>query len=769
MPVEAWLARFGAPIDAAALQSEAAAALVRFVHRHAGHLAQFINAYRDGDLELVVLDFQTGRPQRPAYPIKRTERLGVLFSASDSLPLIYMLRDDFPDTEHQQLALEGAPRAICVDDRSWAEARLTWTPAEMIQRILSWFSRASNGTLHDARQPLDPVLFGSYLSLIVSRAVLRDSVDLDLIGVHDPNYRQMLRVIPLEPGRVPVDRTEPICIFGYQIPPEHMRRMTFAPGNLGSLTDMLRERGVDLLSDMKARISGWLDQGLSAAWRLNSRFIVIVEMPIVAPNGQQRDGSDVRAYITDRSAGDIAVALGIAHKQERDDEGSKVGYVKAVPAAEPDQDVVRQIVAQAAEVHLEFDRTLATQLTGRRVEDARKAVLVGAGAIGSHISDCLVREGRFEWTVIDHDRLLPHNLGRHTARGGDVTRFKAEIVAKAAVNILEGAAPVAAITANIITHGPERADIDNALNAADLIIDATASVLAERFLSDHPAKARRVSTFFNPAGTAAVLLAEPADRSLTLRDIEAQYLGQLVTQAPLAGHLGRPEGDYAYTGACRAITTLIPESRVMALSGLVSAGLGEAIDQDAGLVRIWSMQEKGGVEIFDFTPEPVSTFSAGDWSVSVDFGLITRIRAMRAEKLPNETGGVLLGVVDIPNKSIHLVEALPAPPDSTGTAAGFTRGTQGVQEALDHALDKTLGQVRYVGEWHSHPPRSGAMPSATDLVQIDWLAALFDMDILPALMLIAADNETSVILANQQSVAQDGKTATQKKAAGGTG
>ena len=44
----------------------------------------------------------------------------------------------------------------------------------------------------------------------------------------------------------------------------------------------------------------------------------------------------------------------------------------------------------------------------------------------------------------------------------------------------------------------------------------------------------------------------------------------------------------------------------------------------------------------------------------------------------------------------------------------------------------------YVGEWHSHPPRATPLPSRTDLRQIDWLAALFDMDSQPALMLIEA-------------------------------
>ena len=84
------------------------------------------------------------------------ERVGILFVRQDAQPLVTILRDDFPDTEHQQLVPEGCPATICIDDRPWGEARLTWTPAELVERILSWFRRAGRGELHDSRQPLDP-------------------------------------------------------------------------------------------------------------------------------------------------------------------------------------------------------------------------------------------------------------------------------------------------------------------------------------------------------------------------------------------------------------------------------------------------------------------------------------------------------------------------------------------------------------------------------------------------------------------------------------
>lgn len=749
MNIDNWLTKFGEPVAATDLTYPAAASLVSFVERYAGHLTAIVEGRRDKEHELVVLDFQTGRPQKSVHPIKRVERVGVCFTHDAGMPLVFMLRADFPDTEHQQLTPEGIPRAICIDDRPWAEARLTWTTAELVERILSWFRRAGYGELHDARQPLDPLLFGSPLSFIISRDVLHHAGELDLVALHDADQGQILRVRRAQPGERPNEHIEPICLIAYSIPPENMQRLQFAPETLGSLADMLEHRGIDLFKDLRTRFSEWLLQAEDEPWRVLSRFAVIVEMPVIAPDGSPQDGTDLRAFVTDQSVGDIAVALGIACKTQRSDEGSSIGYIKAVLKEPENTGTLRAITAQPAEVHYEFDRQLATMLSGRRDVDGRKAVMVGAGAIGSHVAECLGREGRFSWTVIDDDRLLPHNIARHTGRDCDVTKSKAALVAAQLENTIHKTGQVArGLAANVMATGDCREEIDCALGSADIIIDATASVLAARYLSDHSTTARRASVFFNPSGAAAVLLAEPVDRTVTLRDLEAQYLSLVARDDRLDGHLAAGDGTYAYTGACRAITNLIPESRVMALSGLVSGGLGRSVDQDAGAIRIWSMTEAGAVAFVESEPAPVMRFKAGEWTIAIDHGLIERIQVMRANHLPAETGGVLSGVVDIPAKRIHLVNAAPAPADSKGSATGFVRGTSGVQEYLDRISERTRGQVRYIGEWHSHPPGSGSAPSPTDLVQMDWLATLFDMDTLPALMLIAGEHDISIILAN---------------------
>ena len=753
MTAEAWLAEFDAPVCVSELRNQQAGALVGFVNRYAEAVATFVEARRRGEEELVVLNIRTGAPQASVYPIRRsTERVGILFGGEGAMPFVVMLRDDFPDTDHQQLVPKGHPAVICIDDRPWAEALLTWTPAELIERILMWFRRAVRGELHDARQPLDPVFLGSPLSFIIARSILATDATEDLIAEHDPEQATTLRVKRVaEIGKI-TKGLEPICIATYRVQPERMQRLRYAPVTLGGLAAMLNVRGIELYADLTARFTKWLSEGEAAVWRINARFSVIIEMPIVSPRGEQQEGVDVRAFVSAQSAGDIAVALGVALKTEVEDQGSKIGYVKRLGQSAIDRQAVDTIAVQAAEVHLEFERELAARLAGRSAPDARKAVLVGAGAIGSHLADCLVREGRFHWTIVDDDRLLPHNLARHIARNDQTSSHKAVVLAGYLNATLAGEGAVAQpVSTNLFATGEHGAAIAEALAEADLIIDATASVLAARFLSDHEAQARRLSTFFNPSGEATILLAEPAGRALTLRDLEAQYLGFVLRTGRLADHLGRPADTVAYTGACRAITNRIPQSRVSVLAGLAAAGVGNASDGTEAVISIWTLTSKNEIILDSVSAEPVSRYRADGWQITVDVGLAARIRAMRDARLPSETGGMLFGLVDIPSKSIHLVDASPAPPDSEERLGGFVRGTQGVEALMEEVGRKTAGQVRYVGEWHSHPAHASARPSPVDARQIDWLSALMGMDSMPALMLIAADKQIAVIFAQERA------------------
>jgi hypothetical protein len=70
------------------------------------------------------------------------------------------------------------------------------------------------------------------------------------------------------------------------------------------------------------------------------------------------------------------------------------------------------------------------------------------------------------------------------------------------------------VTAHIYEQAEQEPEVDKALRAADIIIDATAPLVAARALSDHPAKARRLSTFFNPSGESAIQRCATLKRSI---------------------------------------------------------------------------------------------------------------------------------------------------------------------------------------------------------------------------------------------------------------
>ena len=60
-----------------------------------------------------------------------------------------------------------------------------------------------------------------------------------------------------------------------------------------------------------------------------------------------------------------------------------------------------------------------------------------------------------------------------------------------------------------------------------------------------------------------------------------------------------------------------------------------------------------------------------------------------------------------------------------------------------------MHQIRYVGEWHSHPDGASAMPSSTDFAQLSWLRQELQNEGLPGLMaIVAPDGCLSFVLSN---------------------
>ncbi len=735
MSLHPWWTNFGVEIASPAeLVPEPAKALAAFLQRNTVTGAVLVAMRQDPELGAAIhLEIEVERPQDLAHPIRAVEPITIIFPYSGGQPRVFALREDFPYTAHRNWGAADTPRSLCIDDRPWAEAKLTTTSADLVRRTQHWLAKAARGELHDPALPPEPLFFGSGLAMVIPPDSLSGAVNtVELVGIMRPDNNRLIltyhanRVQPAFANLLPA-----FMVLGFRAEPQTVDRMRDAPRTLAELADELRACGVDLMQELEARLKGWAGVDGVNVRHLACRLAVVVSFPVIASDGKTND--DLFAFFSVDSVGDVGVALGILTKNLP----PKPGYVRQIPAGASTGGASSHV--EPAQVHLAFTRELAATVAGAENSDKRAVVMVGAGSIGSHIAVDLAREGKFSWSVVDDDYILPHNIARHALYPNDVGASKATALARQLSELFDE--PCQALVCNVLYPSDKAQELAHELNKADVIIDTSASVAVSRHLSDlADVRARRLSAFFNPTGTAVVLLAEGADRAISLRDLEAQYHRAMQGDSRLAGHLDSTHQGVRYSGSCRALTNKISATKAALLSALAARGFGDALNSDDASARIWQLQDDGSVDLFDIPVAPVHQVQFGDWSVTYDDRLLEMLSRMRRDRLPNETGGVLLGVVDNSRKSIHVVLAFPQPEDSKGTPGEFVRGVVALREIVDAAVTRSMHQLRYIGEWHSHPRRASTTPSDVDLAQIAWLGQEMEVEGLPGLMAIAGDN-----------------------------
>ncbi len=695
-----------------------------------------------GKVEFITFDLQIGVPQRPVYQILSSERITVGFwEGDDYSPVISVNRPDFPDTPHQNLVPDGYPSVLCVDDRPWQDVRHDFTATELMFRIQTWFEKACEGALHGVEQPFDPVFYRDGPHELILTLSGKNALNKDeglTVWATDERRRYVLVTDKKTPRGAKNDHLN-VHVVSVDVLPQPMKRLRRTPRNLRQLVEFLSGLQVDLLTVLKDAVEKWITEE-KVDHAENWISCILVSLPQVNPLNGEIGGSKPFAFVCSDGPGQIGVAMGLLGLNEHDD-GKGIKYVKMLmPTITPEK--LESISLTLSPVHHELDAESASNLAARK-ENNLKAVLVGAGALGSHIAEYLIREGQYRWTIVDSDDFLPHNIARHTLTTSALGERKVVSLAHRLTEIRTDAQVIPlCINALSPASSPELA---KTYDEADIIIDAAASVPVSRYLSDYPCGARKLSAFFTPDGKAAVLMVESSDQSENLRSIEASYLREILKSPHLETHLEGSQKLLRYSGACRSLTSQIPETRVAILSGLLTAGMFRSLSQDGASLSVWTLEESGGVTCFSWEVH-THRITKSDWTISLPSSLLKHLAELRANALPNETGGPLVGTIDKHAKEISVVYALPAPTDSIGTPSTFFRGKRSLTADISAAVMRTGGQVRYVGEWHSHPRGASTHPSQTDIVQIGQLAQIQSMDGLPAVSIIVGDTGINYIL-----------------------
>lgn len=752
MPLRPLSEQFGETVAWDALRNAKAHSVARLVCDFGTQGYRFVEARcsASGD-ETIIVNVHVNRPQLYVHPLKAVELLALHFPADDHQPAILALRDDFPDVPHTNPGHRDDPRSICIDDRPWTEARLNWTPSDFLVRIQFWLGKTARGELHgDVRAP-EPLFVAPGPVLIVDRAVVNaaEQGPTELL-VHradaEINREILIATSPSTPLSFPRIGIALIAIAAER---REMGPLRFPPRTFGELADELG--GIDLRALIRARILEWT----SRAWdkdarpqrdpdELGWRLGILVAFPVATESGDKIGILDLKAFMTFETVAQIGVKMGCLEE---------ANGLHARSLTTRDGAAADAVEFVCGEVHFGHDRKLASQISGAEGVDLRRAVLVGAGTVGSHVAANLAREGRYTWDVIDGDYLLPHNVPRHVLPRAEVGRSKAAALARFIDGMNKYPEPSSHLTADVLSNDPStEAAVKSKLETADLIMDASASIAVSRRLAAWPdTKTRRLSFFFNTDGTDAVLLVEPNDRSISLRELEAQHYAMVVQVPALRGHLHTSDATIAYSGACRQATSRMPETRAALLSALISGAIPDALSTEHGSISIWRTQD-GRVKRVVAPAGNWQRLAIDDWSIVLSDNVAKAIGHFREQHLPAETGGVLLGVLDMEAHCIHVGIALEAPSDSKGSESEFERGVSGLRSRIAAITEQSSGQLVYVGEWHSHPKGYAATPSPKDLLQLAELADFLGMNGVPALMGIANDEGIRIHSATKPDV-----------------
>ena len=492
---------------------------------------------------------------------------------------------------------------------------------------------------------------------------------------------------------------------------------------------------LDLIADLRRRLRGWNSDN---SFVLDAQLLIIILFPKKRHDAGATEVVDTWAFLlsdadeNNRSGSlpirQLGVKVGLWDLQD-----NQVGLLLETDTSKRGDAVDVGVLNVAYGV----DRLMVSTLNGESHVEEMRLVAVGLGALGSQVVMNLARSGFGKWTLVDHDYLLPHNVVRHALDGNYVGWNKAEAVASSANTVVKCANLFSALPVNVLCPGDQAQKLSESLAESDAILDMSTSVSVARMLArDTKSAARRISLFLTPSGRDLVLLAEDKERDITLDALEMQYYRAVLNDPRLSGHLDKPDGRYRYAQSCRDVTSRLPQHLVALHAGHGGRAVGNAVRRTDATVAIWRTREGDVVQRVDVSPEPLVRRQANGWTVIADDGLLARLCALRQSKLPNETGGVLLGSFDMERQIVYIVDALPSPPDSKEWPTLYIRGYEGLAQNVATLTQKVHGMLEYAGEWHSHPDGVGTARSIDDLKVFAWLESLMQSDGRPAVMVI---------------------------------
>ncbi len=676
-------------------------------------------------IEIIIFDTQVQRPQKVLHDIQYQERIAVHFYQGNTIPNVYALRNNFPKVPHINLTQEEFPRSLCIYEEPFDELKLRWTGFRFLEDIRNWLAKTSIDKLHTDDQGLEPLLLPSTNIITIPYEIFSlTSNPFLVLEISSIISQSGHETYVLDKVKKPNSKT---CItFIINGEPQQHGLISAVPKNIFQLHEFLLSANIDLLTILREGLK-YYEFNTTPEFSL----LILIRLPKLRSKSSLAESNDLYAFFVNEKVATIKQKIGFWEIKVSDNIATR-GISCDINGIDLKVELLNPFPS--------FTKSIANFSAGVEQCQDKAIVAVGLGSLGSHIFMNLNRMGIGNWTLVDKDILLPHNLARHTLLHNDIGFNKTERL-KIKANDFLGLEQVVSIPANVLYPSSYSESINTAYLNAEIILDMAASVPVSRKLAiDVNSPAKRISAFLNPNGLDSIILCEDANRNSRLDFLEMIYYRYLIQQEELHDHLVSAKERIRVGNSCRDVSFKLPQDLVSIHSGILSRAIRNCIDSSESLIKIWKINENSlSIINYECPSSKCSIFTMGDWTIITDDYLLNKFNHLRNTKLPNETGGILIGSHDMQRKIVYVVDTIPSPPDSVEWPTVYIRGCKGLERNIKDIARITSDNLYYIGEWHSHPKGFSCKPSSDDKRAFAWLIDVMADYGYPALMLIVGE------------------------------
>lgn len=675
--------------------------MVAHRHPHVTDVTCRINS--NGDEIILMKLIQLEVPDEPVNDIREEEPVAVICHKEDiALPEVYALREDFPtELPHSNARLFSHPVSLCVSDVAFDDLRPQFNAYDFIGYIRHWLNMSSINKLHEVNRPLE-VFFGFHEIC----CMLNQPINLN------PYVRYSKKTKTSSTLEFVEKKDASHYLVG--LPTEKIYASNFVriPQTMGDLKTVQSTVNLSLTESLLAR----LDE--TVAGKTTLPLVILIFITQTSKDGEQ---TSQNLFLIKTNYSPIE----IVHKRYSLSQSAFEQWFYSLQVDVLLLDLMASRIGNAIN-------------NGIKDKDVFKKVsIIGTGTLGSAIIDHFVREGcAEEVAIVDFDILYPHNLSRHTLSTDKVMISKIRSIKETYRGILNQ--KLTAVEGNALKLTPN--DRERLFKDTQLVVDLSTSMTVERLLARDTEHYRRCTSFLNPKSDEIVLLMEDKERQHRLDLLEMDYYRNLIVDDRFAHHLEQSDSVRTNSFSCRAESMVLNYENIRALSAIISGQIRKRYLENSPCLNIWHFDAENGT--VSSIPMAIT-----EWRCETINGVHVYLSSEVEKEIDNqaksstekETGGCLFGSYDRDYNSIYVYYMVHAPKDSIHTPVSFVRGFKGLTTEYERITSLTYHQVRYLGEWHSHPNMRNT-PSGADNKQFDELWAEQQSQDLPFVQMIHGNN-----------------------------